>query len=112
MSAASRVGEACSSSSIGRALRFSATHNKVSYGDNLPATVFARTAFDSSPIPVTVACAAEVMPRVEAAILCPRRELRPDDRDVLLETLEAWRDNDGSANGAGAKLFCHPNTVR
>jgi DNA-binding PucR family transcriptional regulator len=52
------------------------------------------------------------MPRVEAAILCPRRELRPDDRDVLLETLEAWRDNDGSANGAGAKLFCHPNTVR
>jgi hypothetical protein len=39
-------------------------------------------------------------------------ELRPDDRDTLLETLEAWRDNNGSATVAGSKLFCYPNTVR
>ncbi len=35
-----------------------------------------------------------------------------DDRDTLLDTLEAWRDNEASATAAGAKLFCHPNTVR
>jgi hypothetical protein len=68
--------------------------------------------FDAAPLPVTVAGAAEVMPRVTAVILGPLLETRPDDRDTLLETLEAWRDNDGSATAAGAKLFCHPNTVR
>jgi DNA-binding PucR family transcriptional regulator len=38
--------------------------------------------------------------------------LREDDRDLLLSTLLAWLDADGSANAAGAALFCHPNTVR
>ena len=52
------------------------------------------------------------MPRVVTAIFGPLLELRPDDRDILLETLEAWRDNNGSATAAGSKLFCHPNTVR
>jgi PucR C-terminal helix-turn-helix domain/GGDEF-like domain len=70
------------------------------------------TRFDAAPVPVTVACAADVMPRVASAILGPLLEVRPDDRDILLETLEAWRDNGGSATAAGAKLFCHPNTVR
>ena len=70
------------------------------------------TVFDAAPMPVTVACAAEVMPRVAASILGPVLEMRPDDQGILLETLEAWRDNDGSATAAGAKLFCHPNTVR
>jgi DNA-binding PucR family transcriptional regulator len=49
---------------------------------------------------------------VVTAVFGPLLELRPDDRDILLETLEAWRDNNGSATTAGAKLFCHPNTVR
>ncbi len=70
------------------------------------------TLFDTAPVPVTVARAAEVMPRVAAAILGPLLEVRPDDRQILLDTLEAWRDNGGSATAAGAKLFCHPNTVR
>jgi DNA-binding PucR family transcriptional regulator len=52
------------------------------------------------------------MPRVVTAVFGPLLELRPDDRDILLETLEAWRDNNGSATAAGSKLFCHPNTVR
>jgi DNA-binding PucR family transcriptional regulator len=68
--------------------------------------------FDASPVPVIVASARDVMPPVAAAILGPLLQARPDDRAVLLETLEAWRDNDGSANAAGAALFCHPNTVR
>jgi hypothetical protein len=70
------------------------------------------TAFDSAPLSVTVASASDVLPRVVDAVFGPLLELRADDRDVLLETLEAWRDNDGSATAAGAKLFCHPNTVR
>jgi hypothetical protein len=74
-----------------------------------PGTV---TVFDSAPLSVTAASASEVMPRVASAILGPLLELRPDDRDILLETLEAWRDNLGSATTVGSKLFCHPNTVR
>jgi hypothetical protein len=70
------------------------------------------TVFDSAPLSVTAASASEVMPRVVTAIFGPLLELRPDDRDILLETLEAWRDNNGSAAAAGEKLFCHPNTVR
>jgi hypothetical protein len=70
------------------------------------------TVFDAAPLAVAAAGAAEVMPRVVTAVLGPLLELRPDDRDVLLETLEAWRDNGGSATEAGAKLYCHPNTVR
>jgi hypothetical protein len=70
------------------------------------------TRFDAAPLSVTAASASEVMPRVVTAVFGPLLELRPDDRDILLETLEAWRDNNGSATTAGAKLFCHPNTVR
>jgi hypothetical protein len=70
------------------------------------------TRFDAAPLAVTVASAAEIMPRVVAAVFGPLLGLRPDDRDTLLETLEAWRDNNGSATIAGSKLFCHPNTVR
>jgi hypothetical protein len=70
------------------------------------------TRFDAAPLAVTVASASEVMPRVVAATFGPLLNLRPDDRDTLLETLEAWRDNNGSATLAGSKLFCHPNTVR
>ena len=74
-----------------------------------PGTV---TVFDAAPLAITAASALEVMPRLIAGIFGPMLGLRPDDRDTLLETLEAWRDNDGSATAAGAKLFCHPNTVR
>jgi len=74
-----------------------------------PGTV---TVFNAAPLSVAAASAAEVMPRLVTAIFGPLLELRPDDRDILLETLEAWRDNSGSATAAAGKLFCHPNTVR
>jgi hypothetical protein len=74
-----------------------------------PGTV---TVFDEAPLSITAVSASEVMPRLVTTIFGPLLELRPDDRDILLETLEAWRDNDGSATTAGARLFCHPNTVR
>jgi hypothetical protein len=74
-----------------------------------PGTV---TVFDDAPLSVTAVSASEVMPRLVTAIFGPLLKLRSDDRDILLETLEAWFDNQGSATSAGSKLFCHPNTVR
>ncbi|MFD9291654.1 PucR family transcriptional regulator [Streptomyces sp. NPDC060030] len=46
-----------------------------------------------------------------ARVLGPLDRLDPADRDVLIETLTAWLDSDGSAQRAGAKLYCHRNTV-
>jgi DNA-binding PucR family transcriptional regulator len=39
-------------------------------------------------------------------------ELPEEELDLLLGTFEAWVRASGSANVAGAELFCHPNTVR
>ncbi|MGW4629637.1 PucR family transcriptional regulator [Streptomyces rubiginosohelvolus] len=44
-------------------------------------------------------------------VLGPLDRLDPADRDVILETLTAWLDADGSAQRAGARLYCHRNTV-
>ncbi|MFJ7328667.1 PucR family transcriptional regulator [Streptomyces cyaneofuscatus] len=44
-------------------------------------------------------------------VLGPLDRLDPSDRDVILETLTAWLDADGSAQRAGARLYCHRNTV-
>ncbi|MEV6265155.1 helix-turn-helix domain-containing protein [Streptomyces sp. NPDC051784] len=44
-------------------------------------------------------------------VLGPLDRIDPADRDVLIETLTAWLDSDGSAQRAGAKLYCHRNTV-
>ncbi|MFE3515707.1 PucR family transcriptional regulator [Streptomyces sp. NPDC059166] len=44
-------------------------------------------------------------------VLGPLDRIDPADRDVLIETLTAWLDSDGSAQRAGTKLYCHRNTV-
>ncbi len=44
-------------------------------------------------------------------VLGPLDRLDPADREVIVETLTAWLDTDGSAQRAGAKLYCHRNTV-
>ena len=44
-------------------------------------------------------------------VLGPLDRLDPSDRDVIIETLTAWLDSDGSAQRAGARLYCHRNTV-
>lgn len=46
-----------------------------------------------------------------ARVLGPLDRLDPADRDVIIETLTAWLDSDGSAQRAGARLYCHRNTV-
>ena len=38
--------------------------------------------------------------------------LPQEDRSMLLDTLDAYLDHDGSAERAAEILYCHPNTVR
>jgi len=44
-------------------------------------------------------------------VLGPLSALDPADRQVLLETLAAWLDCEGSAARTAARLYCHRNTV-
>jgi DNA-binding PucR family transcriptional regulator len=39
-------------------------------------------------------------------------DLDPDERSLLLETVEVWVEAGGSATEAGKRLYCHRNTVR
>jgi hypothetical protein len=68
------------------------------------------TLFDSSPLAVTAASTPEVMARIVSSTL--GRLDAAADREVLLDTLEAWRDSGGSTERAAKQLFVHPNTVR
>ncbi|MEV0069736.1 helix-turn-helix domain-containing protein [Amycolatopsis sp. NPDC050768] len=70
------------------------------------------TMFDDFPLAVAAVSAPDAMQRVRQAVLGPILDLPPEQGKVLLDTLAAWRDNGGSASGAAAVLFCHPNTVR
>jgi hypothetical protein len=70
------------------------------------------TLFDASPLAVTAVAASDVMARVSRTVLGSLLDLPTDEQAILLETLEAWRDNNGSAADAAAKLYCHSNTVR
>ena len=68
--------------------------------------------FRDSPLGMLVAAAPHAALETARAVLGDLLELPPDDRDLLLRTFDAWVEGGGSANAAGAVLFCHPNTVR
>jgi hypothetical protein len=68
--------------------------------------------FDHHPLGIAAVTAPEAMTRIVQTVLGPVLELPKEDRTVLLSTLAAWRDNDGSTDAAAKQLFCHPNTVR
>ncbi|WP_433326886.1 PucR family transcriptional regulator [Spirillospora sp. CA-294931] len=48
---------------------------------------------------------------LELRVLAPVLSLDPAGRDLLLETLGAWLEAEGSATRAAEMLFCHRNTV-
>lgn len=58
-----------------------------------------------------VACQSDLSGALAARAFGPVLALDPVDRDLLLGTLAAWFDAGGSAARAGARLFCHRNTV-
>ncbi|OSC27016.1 hypothetical protein B8W69_15170 [Mycobacterium vulneris] len=46
------------------------------------------------------------------AFRCRGDALPEQEREALLDTLEAWFDHGGSAERAARALYVHPNTVR
>jgi PucR-like helix-turn-helix protein/diguanylate cyclase with GGDEF domain len=70
------------------------------------------TVFDDAPLPVLVASSPTTSYRVTSKILGPLLDINPDERDMLLDTLAAFFEFQGSAVEAGKHLYCHPNTVR
>ncbi|HEY0228090.1 MAG TPA: helix-turn-helix domain-containing protein, partial [Mycobacterium sp.] len=56
--------------------------------------------------------APEAMTMIRSSVFGPLDTLPVEERSVLLDTFRAWVDAGGSANDTGAKIFCHPNTVR
>jgi PucR C-terminal helix-turn-helix domain/GGDEF-like domain len=70
------------------------------------------TQFRDSPIDLLVAAAPYAALEAARAVLGSLLALPEDELTPLLSTFEAWVRANGSANAAGAELFCHPNTVR
>ncbi|MEV6112606.1 helix-turn-helix domain-containing protein [Streptomyces sp. NPDC052109] len=70
------------------------------------------TVFDDSPVAVASAGAPDVMARVATNVLGPIEDLPAEEREVLLDTLDAWFGCGGSADEAAKRLYVHPNTVR
>jgi hypothetical protein len=68
--------------------------------------------FDDTPLATLVAAAPEAATYIARHILGTILELRREDQDILLDTLETWLATGGSATDTAARLFCHPNTVR
>jgi hypothetical protein len=70
------------------------------------------TVFDESALAVGAVASPDIMRRVSETVLAGLYELPTEERELLLDTLEAWLDKGGSAGRAAEVLFCHPNTVR
>ncbi|MDO7867233.1 PucR family transcriptional regulator [Nocardioides jiangxiensis] len=68
--------------------------------------------FSSSPLAALMACDPAAAERLGVDVLGAVLALPSEDRDVLLETLHAYLDQQASAELAGRVLHCHPNTVR
>lgn len=94
-----------------------------SLADAAPALRFARIAmsaslgggvvtFDEAPLAVTSVADPDVSRRVAGTVLGSLNSMRVEDKQILLDTFDAWMDAGGSADVAAEQLFCHPNTVR
>jgi PucR C-terminal helix-turn-helix domain/GGDEF-like domain len=68
--------------------------------------------FDGSILATAAVSAPEVMVEVASPVMECFADLPDEEREILFETFNAWRDHDGSMRTVGEMLFCHPNTVR
>ncbi|MFC7624118.1 PucR family transcriptional regulator [Microlunatus sp. GCM10028923] len=68
--------------------------------------------FSPSPLAALLAAEPAEGARLADLVLGPVLALGSEDRDVLLDTLEAFVTHSGSAEKAAADLHCHANTVR
>ena len=68
--------------------------------------------FNESPLAGLVASAPEASVQLAHHVLQPILDLPGDDRNVLLLTLRAWFECQGSTKLTSERMFCHPNTIR
>ena len=68
--------------------------------------------FDPSPLAALMVYESDERRRLTAQVLGTVLGLPAEDRATLLETLNAYLDNAGSAERAAEVLHCHANTVR
>lgn len=68
--------------------------------------------FNSSPLAALLACEPNEGRRLAYEVLRGVLELPAADRSLILDTLVAYFDNEGSAERAAEQLYCHSNTVR
>ncbi|WP_410660499.1 PucR family transcriptional regulator [Amycolatopsis sp. lyj-112] len=68
--------------------------------------------FNESPLAGLVASAPEASVQLAHHVLRPILDLSGDDRNVLLLTLRAWFECQGSTKLTSERMFCHPNTIR
>ncbi|TDQ01363.1 PucR family transcriptional regulator [Labedaea rhizosphaerae] len=68
--------------------------------------------FGESPLAGLVASAPETSVRLAQQVLRPILALPGEDRQVLLATLRAWFDCQGSAKLTADRMSCHANTIR
>lgn len=68
--------------------------------------------FGDLPVATLVAGAPALAGELAHELLAGVLALPPAEREILLRTLEAWYEQDGSAKNAGKNLYVHPNTVR
>jgi PucR C-terminal helix-turn-helix domain/GGDEF-like domain len=80
--------------------------------NSLPTGAPAVAQFEETPLRVLAAAAPDAAGELARTVLGPVLELPPQDRSILLGTLQAWFDAGGSAAETGRRIYCHPNTVR
>jgi hypothetical protein len=70
------------------------------------------TVFESDALAVTAVSAPDVTRRVATNVFAGLNSVPQHERNLLLDTFEAWLDSAGSTADTAAKIFCHHNTVR
>jgi DNA-binding PucR family transcriptional regulator len=70
------------------------------------------TVFDRDSLAVAAVASPEVNRRIATTVLAGLDVMPAHERAVLLDTLEAWLDCNGSTADTAEKIYCHHNTVR
>ena len=70
------------------------------------------TVFDGSILATAAVSAPGVMVRSAAKELDGFSDVSCEEREMLIDTFQAWIDNDASVRATAEVLFVHPNTVR
>ncbi|RSM71456.1 PucR family transcriptional regulator [Kibdelosporangium aridum] len=79
---------------------------------SLPPGTASMVQFNDSPLAGLVASAPEASVQLAHQVLRPLLDLPGEERNVLLLTLRAWFEGQGSTKLTAQRMFCHPNTIR